>query len=123
LCKFHRINSEFHVPDDPTTPIIMVGPGTGIAPFMGFLEERKELMKKQEVKLGEAHLFFGCRNKDQDFLYQDRLTKYVEDGVLSEDGLFSATKERICTRFDSEQWSTNMDVTSTTEWGHRVRVR
>ncbi|KAJ1647339.1 NAPDH-dependent diflavin reductase [Coemansia asiatica] len=64
------------LPQDPRTPVIMVGPGTGIAAFMAFIRER--------VCQGatDTHLFFGCRGKEMDFLYRDQLNQWVDQGVL-----------------------------------------
>lgn len=70
----------FRLPDDPETPVLMIGPGTGIAPFRGFLQERA-IRKKSGEKLGQATLYFGCRHPDQDFIYREELEKFAEEGV------------------------------------------
>ena len=71
----------FRLPDDAMAPLIMIGPGTGLAPFRGFLQERAARKAKGEA-LGQAMLFFGCRRPDQDFLYADELKAYAADGVV-----------------------------------------
>ncbi len=76
----------FRLPDDPTVPIIMVGPGTGLAPFRGFLQERAAL-KAKGATLGPAMLFFGCRHPDKDYLYADELKAYAAGGITE---LFTA---------------------------------
>ncbi|MCF2857091.1 sulfite reductase subunit alpha [Pseudoalteromonas sp. SMS1] len=71
-------NKHFSVPHDPSSPIIMIGPGTGIAPFRGFLEER--IATKAD---GDNWLFFGDRTKANDFLYQQELEQMQENGTLT----------------------------------------
>ena len=67
----------FRPPDNAHVPMIMVGCGTGLAPFRGFIAERADL-KAGGVPVGESLLFFGFRNPDQDYLYQDELRGYEE---------------------------------------------
>ncbi len=75
---FHH-NQNFRLPESDTTPIIMVGPGTGIAPFRAFIEERAA----REAQ-GKSWLFFGDQHFSYDFLYQLEWLDYLNDGVLTE---------------------------------------
>uniref|UniRef100_A0A672MF76 NADPH--hemoprotein reductase n=1 Tax=Sinocyclocheilus grahami TaxID=75366 RepID=A0A672MF76_SINGR len=74
--------SQFRLPFKSTNPVIMVGPGTGIAPFMGFVQERGWL-KEQGKDIGETVLYYGCRYKNEDFLYQEELEEFEKTGVLT----------------------------------------
>uniref|UniRef100_A0A9J7YEA8 Methionine synthase reductase n=2 Tax=Cyprinus carpio TaxID=7962 RepID=A0A9J7YEA8_CYPCA len=88
LPKVHvrpRPSSTFHLPADPSVPVVMVGPGTGVAPFIGFLQQReKEREANREATFGEMWLFFGCRHKDKDFLFRYKeLERFAHNGTLS----------------------------------------
>lgn len=79
---YFRKTNNFKLPDDPATPIIMIGPGTGVAPFIGFLQERHHL-KEQNCKIGDSWLFFGCRYSNKDFLYKEEIDTYLKSGILT----------------------------------------
>lgn len=87
LPKIHvklRPNCSFRPPPDPSVPFIMVGPGTGVAPFIGFLQQReKEKQEKPGATFGETWLFFGCRHRNRDFLFREELEGFVSSGTLS----------------------------------------
>jgi cytochrome P450 / NADPH-cytochrome P450 reductase len=80
----------FRLLEDNAVPIIMIGPGTGLAPFRGFLQERAA-RKANGAALGPAMLFFGCRHPDQDFLYADDLKAFAVDGIGELHTAFSRT--------------------------------
>jgi sulfite reductase (NADPH) flavoprotein alpha-component len=83
-------NTHFRLPADPAVPIVMVGPGTGIAPFRGFLQARAQLPSDRR---GPAWLFFGNPHAARDFLYQRELEGWLADGTLS----------RLSTAFSRDQ--------------------
>ncbi|XP_057646045.1 methionine synthase reductase isoform X1 [Chionomys nivalis] len=79
-----RATHSFRLPDDPSAPIIMVGPGTGVAPFIGFLQHREKLQEQHpDGDFGAMWLFFGCRHKDRDYLFREELRRFLKIGVLT----------------------------------------
>ncbi len=82
-------NQNFRLPQNPDTPIIMVGPGTGVAPFRAFMQEREEIGAE-----GKSWMFFGDQHFVTDFLYQTEWQKWIKDGVLTRmDVAFSRDQE------------------------------
>jgi cytochrome P450/NADPH-cytochrome P450 reductase len=79
----------FRPPENPHVPMIMVGAGTGLAPFRGFLQERAAL-RDQKVPIATSLLFFGCRNSDVDLLYADELAAFEARGVVRTESCLSA---------------------------------
>jgi NADPH-dependent sulfite reductase flavoprotein alpha-component len=75
---FLQRSPHFRPPEDGATPMIMVGPGTGIAPFRGFLQERRAL-----GQTGRNWLFFGDRRRSENFYYRDDFEDMVRDGLLN----------------------------------------
>jgi cytochrome P450/NADPH-cytochrome P450 reductase len=78
----------FRPPDNPHVPMIMIGAGTGLAPFRGFLQERAA-QREQGVPIARSLLFFGCRRPDSDLLYADELRRFEEQGVVRVENAFS----------------------------------
>ena len=68
----------FHMPEDPNTPLIMIGPGTGIAPFRAFLQDRQATGAK-----GKNWLFFGAQREKCDYAYQEDWERFTHDGLLT----------------------------------------
>jgi len=75
---FPSVAKHFHLPEDPDTPIIMIGPGTGVAPFRAYLQERKATGAK-----GKNWLFFGAQHERCDFAYGDEFKAYQSEGILT----------------------------------------
>jgi NADPH-ferrihemoprotein reductase len=85
---FLRPSDNFGPPKDLSTPLVMIGPGTGVAPFRGFLQQRRAAATAAAggdpaVALGEAWLYFGCRRRDEDYLYGAELEAFEASGDLA----------------------------------------
>jgi cytochrome P450/NADPH-cytochrome P450 reductase len=82
----------FRPPADPAVPMIMVGAGTGLAPFRGFLQERAAQLA-QGAPVGPSLLFFGCRDPEQDYLYAEELRDFEKLAALRVRTVFSNRPE------------------------------
>ena len=86
-------NERFRLPDDASKPIIMVGPGTGIAPFRAFIEERNA-DREAGKEVGQDWLFFGDQRKEFDYLYGDELDAAAQKYGLKITTAFSRDQEQ-----------------------------
>ena len=63
--------------------MIMVGPGTGVVPFIGFMQEREKVKEADnEATLGNAHLYFGCREQNTDFIYREYMADMKDKNMI-----------------------------------------
>ncbi|KAH3889663.1 NADPH oxidoreductase A-like [Dreissena polymorpha] len=78
-------NIGFHLPADTRWPLILIGPGTGLAPFMAFIQERAMEMSQMRPgqQFGEIRLYFGCQHREKDFLYRHQLESWDQAGIIS----------------------------------------
>jgi NADPH-ferrihemoprotein reductase len=80
--------STLRLPHRAHVPVIMIGPGTGFAPFRGFIQDRHVLNTKQTQspadKVGPMILYFGCRRSDEDYIYKDEIAEWKAAGTLTE---------------------------------------
>jgi len=87
---FFHVAKGFRLPEDGATPIIMVGPGTGVAPFRAYLQDRKA-----SGAIGKNWLFFGEQREKEDFLYREEFEQLQKEGVLTRfDTAFSRDQEK-----------------------------
>jgi len=90
LPVFFHVAKGFRLPEDGATPVIMVGPGTGVAPFRAYLQERKAT-----GATGKNWLFFGEQREKEDFLYREEFEQFQKEGVLTRlDTAFSRDQEK-----------------------------
>ncbi|MEM8951749.1 MAG: sulfite reductase [NADPH] flavoprotein alpha-component, partial [Pseudomonadota bacterium] len=117
LKVYVKSNKNFRLPEDPDRPVIMVGPGTGVAPFRAFLQERQAT-----AAAGRNWLFFGDRTYTHDFLYQLDWQDFEKDGVLDRiDVAFSRDQpEKIYVQ--DRMWERRADLFAWLEEGAALYV-
>lgn len=101
-------NPDFRLPRDSGKPIVMIGPGTGLAPFRAFVKERILRERIYDEEHGPAMLFFGCRDANQDYLYGDLLETWRKDGKLELVTAFSRMQKKkvyVQTRLREESYA------------------
>ncbi|MBP0614416.1 bifunctional cytochrome P450/NADPH--P450 reductase [Jiella mangrovi] len=111
----------FHLPEDPTLPIIMVCAGSGIAPFRGFIEERAAL-QQAGTAIGRAILFFGVRDPEMDFLYRDELERWQGAGAVALRMAFSETPGDGVVYVQDAIWRDRAEIAKLFRAGGRVFV-
>jgi cytochrome P450/NADPH-cytochrome P450 reductase len=111
----------FHLPDTLATPIIMVGAGTGLAPFRGFIQERA-IRAAEEGPAGEALLFFGCDHPDVDFLYRDELEQWEQQGLVKLRPSFCFAPEGDVKFVQHRLWKDRAEVMALMEKGALIYV-
>ena len=105
-------NRHFRLPADPATDIIMVGPGTGVAPFRAFVQERRAIAAS-----GRSWLFFGERQFTHDFLYQLDWQEALEDGSLARIDLAFSRDQPEKIYVQDRIWQRRRDVVDWLEGG------
>jgi NADPH-ferrihemoprotein reductase len=82
-CRVFVRPSSFRLPKAISTPIIMIGPGTGVAPMRALLQEREEQAQRANAPTGSNSLYFGCQSASRDFIYRNELEAFVASKTLS----------------------------------------
>lgn len=113
--------TDFALPQDPGVPLILIGPGTGFAPFRGFLMERM-MLKKQGVRLGPALSFFGCRHPQQDFIFKEDFERWEKNNISRFAVAFSRMKGTEKGYVQHEMWALRDEVWDLVEKGAIIYV-
>ncbi|HVX45257.1 MAG TPA: bifunctional nitrate reductase/sulfite reductase flavoprotein subunit alpha, partial [Mycobacteriales bacterium] len=112
-----RSNPHFRPPDDPAVPMIMIGAGTGLAPFLGFLDERRA-----RDHHGPNWLFFGEQHRATDFYYEDELTALRDTGFLTRLDVAFSRDQRAKVYVQDRMWEHGRQLWSWLEDGAHVYV-
>jgi len=113
--------TSFQLPKDASVPVLMIGAGSGIAPFRGFVQERSVLKEKGEV-LGEAVLFFGCDHPKVDALYADEFDQWEQEKVVNVFRAYSAVAENDIKFVQHRLWAERKKVYELIQKGAKIFV-
>lgn len=115
-------HASFHLPQDPSAaPVILVGSGTGIAPFRGFIQERAALLRAGR-KLAPAVLYYGCREAGKDDLHADELKRWEAEGVVAVKNAYSRAKDGGPKYVQDAMWADKERVMELWEQGAKLFV-
>ena len=111
----------FQLPSDLSVPVIMVGAGSGIAPFRGFIQERS-IQKQQGKNVGKMLLFFGCDHPEVDALYREELNQWKAEGIVDVYIAYSALPENDIKFVQHRLWSERSRVYHLLQLGAKFMV-
>jgi cytochrome P450/NADPH-cytochrome P450 reductase len=113
--------TSFQLPEDTSIPVIMIGAGSGIAPFRGFAQERSVLKQKGQ-RIGETVLFFGCDHPEVDALYADEFDQWEQEKVVKVFRAYSAVAENDIKFVQDKLWAEREKVYELIQKGAKVFV-
>ncbi|KAL6728710.1 hypothetical protein Aduo_010453 [Ancylostoma duodenale] len=113
--------SQMRLPHRTTTPVIMIGPGTGFAPFRAFIQERK-FQKDQGKETGPMMLYYGCRHPEHDYIYQDEIEQMVAEGVITDLFCAFSRAQEHKIYVQNRLWESRDKVWSAVESGAHIYV-
>ena len=114
-------NPGFQLPEGTTTPIIMVGAGSGVAPFRGFAQELS-LRGGEQSERAQVLLFFGCSHPEVDFLYRGEFAQWEREGILQVRPAFSKPTEGKSQYVQDRLWDDRAEVMGLIERGAKIYV-
>ena len=109
----------FRLPTEASTPLILIGPGTGVAPYRGFLQERSALRERGQQP-GQVLLFYGCHHPEQDHIYAEEWRAYQEQGLLELDVAYSRLEEGHKVYVQDRMWQERERVWQLIEQGASI---
>jgi len=113
--------TSFQLPEDSSIPVIMIGAGSGIAPFRGFVQERSVLKQKRQI-IGETILFFGCDHPNVDALYTDEFDQWEQENVVKVFRAYSAVADNDLKFVQHKLWAERKKVYELVQKGAKVFV-